>query len=46
MQDDAKLKIENIYMRFGGLVALDNVSLQVKRGEILIVYPLFRLFFR
>lgn len=37
MKGDAKLKVENIYMRFGGLVALDNVSLEVKRGEILAI---------
>ena len=37
MKGDAKIKLENIYMRFGGLTALDNVSVEVKRGEILAI---------
>lgn len=37
MKDDAKLKVENLSLSFGGLKALDNVSLKVKRGEILAI---------
>ena len=28
------LEIENATLRFGGLVAVDNVSLQVNEGEV------------
>lgn len=35
MSDDYILTIENISKRFGGVLALDNVSIQVRRGEIL-----------
>lgn len=34
MSDDNILDIQNVTMRFPGVVALDNVSIQVKRGEI------------
>ena len=37
MKGDAKIKLENICMRFGGLTALDNVTVEVKRGEILAI---------
>jgi len=36
-QDTISLKVENICMRFGGLTALDNVSVDVKKGEILAI---------
>ena len=29
------LEIENVTLRFGGLVAVDNVSLKVEEGEVL-----------
>ena len=32
---DVLLKVENITKRFGGIVAVDHVSLEVKRGEII-----------
>ena len=32
---DVLLKVENITQRFGGIVAVDHVSLEVKRGEII-----------
>jgi branched-chain amino acid transport system ATP-binding protein len=32
---DTLLKMENVTMRFGGLVALDDVSFDIRRGEIL-----------
>ncbi len=31
------LKLENVTKRFGGLVAVDDVSLEVKRGEIIAI---------
>ncbi len=34
---DAILVVENVSISFGGLVALDNVSVAVKRGEILAI---------
>jgi branched-chain amino acid transport system ATP-binding protein len=34
MTGDSKLKIEELTVAFGGLVALENVSLDIKRGEI------------
>ena len=36
-QDTISLKVENLSMRFGGLTALDKVSVDVKRGEILAI---------
>jgi len=35
MIEDRILAIDNVTMRFGGLVALDDVSLELTRGEIL-----------
>ncbi|WP_298962717.1 ABC transporter ATP-binding protein [uncultured Methylobacterium sp.] len=35
MSDDAILRIDNVTLRFGGLVANRDVTLDVKRGEIL-----------
>ncbi|TCK24760.1 ABC transporter ATP-binding protein [Pseudonocardia endophytica] len=32
---DTLLRMENVTMRFGGLVALDDVSFDIRRGEIL-----------
>jgi len=32
---DTLLRLENVTMRFGGLVALDDVSFDIRRGEIL-----------
>lgn len=34
---EVRLKVGSIRMRFGGLVALDNVSVEVRRGEILAI---------
>jgi D-xylose transport system ATP-binding protein len=34
MSDDVILEFRNVSKRFGGVTALDNVSFQVKRGEI------------
>lgn len=34
MSKENVLKVENITMQFGGVVAVDNVSLEVDRGEI------------
>lgn len=31
---DTKLKIENVTMQFGGVVAVDNLNLEVREGEI------------
>ncbi len=33
--DNTMLKLENITMQFGGVIAVDNVSLEVKKGEII-----------
>jgi len=33
--DGTVLKLENLTMQFGGVIAVDNVSLDVKKGEIL-----------
>ncbi len=33
-QEDYQLRVENIYLRFGGLKALNGVSTGVKKGEI------------
>lgn len=33
--DSTMLKLENITMQFGGVIAVDNVSLEVKKGEII-----------
>lgn len=35
MSNDIVLKVENITMQFGGVVAVDNVSLEVPRGKII-----------
>ena len=35
MMKDAVLKVENVTKAFGGLVALDQVSLHVSQSEIL-----------
>ncbi len=32
--NEVQLKVENIYMAFGGVQALMGVSLEVKKGEI------------
>ena len=37
MGDEARLKVEGIYMQFGGVIALDNVTLAAKKGEILAI---------
>lgn len=37
MQRDVKLKVEDIHLSFGGLKALNGVSLEVRDGEILAV---------
>lgn len=34
MGDELVLKLENIVKKFSGVVALDNVSLEIKKGEI------------
>lgn len=34
LDDDVILKLENLTMRFGGLVAVDNLSFEVKKGEV------------
>ena len=31
---DCVLKVENITMQFGGVVAVNNLSLEVNKGEI------------
>ncbi len=33
--DNTMLELENITMQFGGVIAVDNVSLEVKKGEII-----------
>ena len=33
-KEDYQLRVEEIYLRFGGLVALNGVSIEVKKGEI------------
>ena len=33
--ENVMLKMENITMQFGGVIAVDNVSLEVKKGEII-----------
>lgn len=35
MSNDIVLKVENITMQFGGVVAVDNVSLEVPKGKII-----------
>ena len=35
MSKENVLKVENITMQFGGVVAVDNVSLEVDKGEIM-----------
>ncbi|GLT11957.1 ABC transporter ATP-binding protein [Sulfitobacter porphyrae] len=34
MTDQIQLSVKNVQLKFGGLVALDNVSFDVKKGEI------------
>lgn len=34
MEEDVILDIQNVTKRFPGIIALDNVSMQIKRGEI------------
>ena len=33
-KEDYQLRVEEVYLRFGGLVALNQVSIEVKKGEI------------
>ena len=33
-KEDYQLRVEEVYLRFGGLVALNEVSIEVKKGEI------------
>ena len=33
-KQDYQLRVEEVYLRFGGLVALNEVSIEVKKGEI------------
>ena len=33
-QDQVKLRVNNIYLYFGGMMALGGVSFEVKEGEI------------
>jgi branched-chain amino acid transport system ATP-binding protein len=35
MGEDIFLKVENLSKRFGGILAVDNISFEVKRGEVL-----------
>ncbi len=34
LEDDVLLKLENLTMRFGGLLAVDKLNFEVKKGEI------------
>jgi branched-chain amino acid transport system ATP-binding protein len=36
-QDQVKLRVDNIYLYFGGMMALGGVSFEVKEGEILAI---------
>ena len=36
-QDQVKLRVENLYLYFGGMLALAGVSFDVKEGEILAI---------
>jgi branched-chain amino acid transport system ATP-binding protein len=33
-KEDYQLRVEEVYLRFGGLLALNQVSIEVKKGEI------------
>ena len=34
MSKDNVLKVENVTMQFGGVIAVDNLNLEVNQGEI------------
>ena len=34
MSKESVLKVENVTMQFGGVIAVDNMNLEVKKGEI------------
>ena len=34
MSNEKVLKVENVTMQFGGVIAVDNMNLEVNKGEI------------